>query len=361
LREGKLVRRPFEATVDELLADLDAFVDATHADLESSFLILPRGPHFVDYPAFQEAYECLKRETRGFQEFTPEVLWSAIVADGLVFAVIRTILGLTPPEWAELATSETGERVTQGQARSLDRAARVRRSYFRDLRGSRSRTTIARSRAMLVAACSHLLAPVPAGAADTVHRLDKVDTAQGLASVRRAAALHVPYAVLLYERFLGRPYAGHRDAVSELVGEAMEQAIEHRLQSADVSFRKTKRAERVPGFDQAPDFMVPDEIAPRVVIEAKLTNDDGTARDKFTRIIHLVELNRTRVAQGHPDYQVVACIDGRGFGVRREDMRRLLRSVEGKVFTLRTLDHLVASTRLAGFAVRRHDDQDSKP
>ena len=28
------------------------------------------------------------------------------------------------------------------------------------------------------------------------------------------------------------------------------------------SFRKTKRAERVAGFDQAPDFIVPDEFNP---------------------------------------------------------------------------------------------------
>ena len=48
------------------------------------------------------------------------------------------------------------------------------------------------------------------------------------------------------------------------------------LHNASISARKTKRAERVPGFDQAPDFIVPDEIAPKVIIEA-ITNDDGTA------------------------------------------------------------------------------------
>jgi hypothetical protein len=31
------------------------------------------------------------------------------------------------------------------------------------------------------------------------------------------AAIGAPYAMLLYERFLGRPLAGHRDSVSELV------------------------------------------------------------------------------------------------------------------------------------------------
>ncbi len=40
---------------------------------------------------------------------------------------------------------------------------------------------------------------------------------------KRPLTLH---SLLLYERYLGRPFAGHRDAVSELVGELMESAIE---------------------------------------------------------------------------------------------------------------------------------------
>jgi hypothetical protein len=31
--------------------------------------------------------------------------------------------------------------------------------------------------------------------------------------------------MLLYERFLGRPFAGHRDSVSELVGDSLESAM----------------------------------------------------------------------------------------------------------------------------------------
>jgi hypothetical protein len=92
--------------------------------------------------------------------------------------------------------------------------------------------------------------------------------------------------MLLYERFLGRPFAGHRDSVSELVGDVLENAIEAVLSDAGIGFRKTKRAERVAGFDQGPDFIVPDELSPQVVIEAKLTEDDGTARDKGTGVQH---------------------------------------------------------------------------
>ena len=61
---------------------------------------------------------------------------------------------------------------------------------------------------------------------------------------------------MLYERYLGRPFAAHRDAVSELVGEVMENVI----------------------------FLHPDEVNPVMIIEAKITSDDGTARDKVARI-----------------------------------------------------------------------------
>ena len=135
----------------------------------------------------------------------------------------------------------------------------------------------------------------------------------------------VPYAMLLYERFLGRPFAGHRDSVSELVGDILESAIEEVLSRAGISFRKTKRAERIEGFDQTPDFIVPSEFNPQVIIEAKITEDDGTARDKVTRIQHLGELSLSgNVAKDNPKYEVVACIGGRGFGVRREDMKKMI-------------------------------------
>ena len=85
------------------------------------------------------------------------------------------------------------------------------------------------------------------------------------------------------------------------------------------------------------------------VIEAKITGDDGTARDKVTRIEKLATIRDERQRGKKQGFQLVACIDGRGFGVRREDMRRMLLRTEGKVFTLKTLDQLVQHTRLREF------------
>jgi hypothetical protein len=324
---------------------VEIFVDAVFHALQSSFLLLPRGPGFVTYQEFQQAYEALKRHTAAFAVAEPRNVMDALQEDALAFVVLRSMLGFTPSELAYLATKASGDAISQSFARSLDRKVRTDRQAFRSLTSkNRERTTA------LVATICQLLregaGELPEG---KIHRLDKADTRLGLDSIRHLASEGVPYAMLLYERFLGRPFAGHRDAVSELVGDVMESAVEEHLRKAGISYRKTKRAEHIESFDQSPDFIVPDEWNPQVVIEAKITEDDGTARDKVTRIQHLAEISSQRRLQGQPSFQVVACIDGRGFGVRRQDMRKLLMATRGKVFTLETLSHLVESTDLKTF------------
>ena len=120
----------------------------------------------------------------------------------------------------------------------------------------------------------------------------------------------------------------------------------------EISYRKTKRDEKAPGFDQIPDFIIKSEFNSQLVIEAKISEDDGTARDKAPRIQHLGELSKDDKSPEIPKFEVVACIGGRGFGVRREDMKKRLLATRGKVFTLNTLDRLIECSRLKEFRVR---------
>jgi len=338
--------RPYELTGEELLQRLDEMVAVTFSDLSSQFVLLPRGPAFLSYDEFRDGYEALRMATRGFTTLIPDSCWTALRQNARAFIVLRTILGVSPPEWQDLTNEEIGSKLPSNTARSIDGRAKRDQYYFASL----TALTEQRVTDMLETACK-LLAITPEPAPEgLVHRLDKFDTVDGAASIRHAAQQHVPYAVLLYERFLGRPYASHRDAVSELVGDVMESAIEVQLQTARIPFRKTGRAERVPGFDQAPDFFIPDEIAPAVIIEAKITGDDGTARDKVARILRLAHMRDEKEANGEPAYQVIACIDGRGFGVRQQDCRDLLKATKGKLFTANTLGDLIKFTDLARFA-----------
>ena len=239
----------------------------------------------------------------------------------------------------------TGVEVDQGAARSIDRNVRVNALAARAFGVT---LTDQRMRAMIGAGVSTLEKGVSTAVPTILHRLDKVDTKEGIKSIEPVADLGAPYPVLLYERFLGRPFASHRDSVSGLVGEVVEGAIKDVLTAAKVSFRETKRAERIEGFDQAPDFIIPDEFHPVALIEAKLSEDDGTARDKVARVQRL----RTLRDQAGHDYDVIACIAGRGFRVRREDMRRLLQATDGKVFTLETMHLLIDQTRIREYRSR---------
>ena len=341
--------RPFESSSADLQDRIEELVDATFSDIQSQFLVLPRGGNFVEYHEFQSAYESLRRRTDAFADFSKGSVWSALRENSLSFVVVRTMLGLSPPEWADLARSDRDSDISQGYARNLERRCRSDRAYIGKLVCPLNSKALNRIDALISVAVEHITRGSPPGVADTVNRLDKVDSTHGLESLRHVASHHIPYAMLLYERYLGRPFASHRDSVSELVGDVMETAIEEHLSRTRITFRKTKRAERIPGYDQAPDFFVPDEFNPSVVIEAKITGDDGTARDKVARIERLTRMRNDRRRDNQRDFEVVACVDGRGFGVRREDMRSLITMTEGKVFTLATLDQMVAHTRLQEF------------
>lgn len=341
-------KQPFEVSLEEVEANLDDFAAVVMDSLQSDFLVLPKGKGFVEYAVFQGAYEALKRATLGFVNVTADAVLPVVLQAPISLIVLRTMLGFTPPEWAYLATLRTGVDIPQGAVRSLDRGIRVNPAKVLSTKGETPR----RIQALVETACALLVEGAPEVPADKLHRLDKPDTKAGLPSVQSLARLGVPYPMLLYERFLGRPFAGHKDSVSELVGDSLEVRIEESLTSAGIGYRKTKRAENVAGFDQAPDFIVPDEFAPKVVIEAKVAEDDGTARDKVTRIQHLDELRRQGEPAGNVKYELVACIGGRGFGIRREDMKKLLLATSGKVFTLRNLDKLVDNTILHQFRTR---------
>lgn len=340
---------PFEVDFDDVQSNLDAYVDAVFGGLESEFLVMPQGAGFVEFATFEGGYEALKRATGNFQDVTPEKIEAVVFETPISLVVLRCMLGFTPPEWAYYASRHAGVVVTQGAARTIDRNIRMKPEKALQKNGG---VTKRRIRTLVAAACHILRSGTPASSPDNLHRLDKADTRAGLISLGSVAELGVPYSVLLYERLLGRPFAGHRDSISELVGNIVENAIEDVLSRAGISFRKTRRAERLPGFDQAPDFVIPNEFNPQVVIEAKLTEDDGTARDKVTRVQHLSSLSMEGQPSGQPKFEVVACIAGRGFGVRREDMKKLLLSTRGMVFTLQNMGQLVDYTRLAEFRSR---------
>ena len=339
---------PFEVEFDEVQSNLDSYVDAIFGCLNSEFLVMPKGNGFIEFSVFEEGYEALKKSTTGFRDFTLENIENAVYEKPISLIVLRCILGFTPPEWAYIANQHTDVEISQSAVRTIDRNIRINPSRTLPKRNG---IIGKRVRGLVSAACFALKHGVTDVASTSIHRLDKADTKGGLVSLQSSAKLGIPYSMLLYERFLGRPFAAHRDSVSELIGDIVENAIESELSNNDISYRKTKRAERLEGFDQAPDFVIPNEFNPQVVIEAKLTEDDGTARDKVTRVQHLGTLSMDGQPPNKPKFEVIACIAGRGFSVRREDMKKLIISTRGKVFTMQNMNRLIETTSISKFKV----------
>ena len=210
---------PFEVPFAQVEGNIDTFVDEVFGALQSEFLNLPRGVGFIDYSTFSKGYEEIKATTKDFRDLSVEPIIAAIYRTPICFIVLRTILGFTPPEWAYITTQCGDVEVSQGAARTLDR--RIRMAPLVPLKLDNG-VTNGRLRAMVIAACKLLTEEPPVVPDDRLYRLDKADTKNGLASLQPLADLGVPYAMLLYERFLGRPFAGHRDSVSELIGDVLE-------------------------------------------------------------------------------------------------------------------------------------------
>lgn len=116
---------PFEVPFDAVESDLDTFVDAVFGALRSEFLTMPKGGGFVEYPVFEHGYETLKRTTNGFRNLTPETAMEAVYQAPITLIVLRTMLGFTPPEWADVTTRQSEVTVTQNAARDLDRGVRL--------------------------------------------------------------------------------------------------------------------------------------------------------------------------------------------------------------------------------------------
>lgn len=169
------MRFPFEMDADELPDHLDGLVDIVWDSLQSNFLTLPRGPGFVDYEHFAAAYDELLRSTQRFADFRLDTVWKAFEQDPLVFVVIRTILGMSPTEWAFLTSRAAAMEIPQKWARQFDRSVRRGKRQYRP-------PTLANVRAMLEAAVEMLSTPVGPLPAQVIHRLDKIDTRDGVAS-----------------------------------------------------------------------------------------------------------------------------------------------------------------------------------
>ncbi|MGB6175462.1 MAG: hypothetical protein WBF43_03765, partial [Methylocella sp.] len=67
----------------------DPLIDEVFAELKSSFIEMPKGEGFIDYPTFEKGYQSLKRCTDAFAKVTSDTVAAAVREVPMAFIVFR--------------------------------------------------------------------------------------------------------------------------------------------------------------------------------------------------------------------------------------------------------------------------------
>lgn len=290
---------------------------------------------FYELPHFQAAYDKLAAATDEFRNVTVDRLAEAIQAEPTVLLPLRTMTGLLRKEfaWTTKLVAEplSMKPLSENKVDSMERS------------GSATSSAQARIAAHTVDRIMHGgLFGDPPGLFKS--KQDKPDTTAGWTSVRSYAATGVPYAVFLHQRHYGGPFRQVIDAASELRGDLLEDAVETLFTDHGIPFIRTgshNQAEITARFEitvrPAPDFVVYDSAGNlRAMLECKLTNDGGTARDKALRFERLRD-EAIRLG-GVP---LVAVLGGLGWTRVNDTLGPVVRDCDGRVFSVSNLPEML--------------------
>ncbi|MBO3102208.1 hypothetical protein [Cellulomonas fengjieae] len=299
---------------------------------------------FYDLPAFQAAYTAAAAATGDFTDVTEATLAAAIESNPRTLLAFRTILGLVGKEFAQ-STQLVGEplgikAISPGKVDAMERNG----------------TALNSEQAMLVAqtilrVMDGTLFGDPPG---ELHRKqEKFDTQGGWETVESLARGGVPYAAFLHQRHYGGAFRQVLDATSTRRGNLLEDAVEDLFIEHGIPHIRTgshNQAEIANRFElsvqPAPDFVVYDESDTlRGMLECKLVNDGGTARDKALRFERL-RAESVRLG-GVP---LLAVLAGLGWGRVNDTLGPVVRDTDGRVFTLATLPDMMNVAPFPGLA-----------
>lgn len=288
---------------------------------------------FYEPETFHAAYEAADRLTNGFTGTDAANLTATLQIEPRTLLVFRTIVGLTKQEFAQ-ATQLLLSEGTTFSASKVDAMEK---------RGTPPNFLIAASiAATLTKIMDGTLFGEPPG--ELRSKQEKIDTERGWESVRDLAENRVPYADFLHQRHYGGAFRQILDATSTRRGNLIEDAVEDLFRQAGVSYIRTgshDQGEIAHRFEiqvqPVPDFVVYDESGTlRALLECKLVNDGGTARDKALRFERLrAEANRLG---GVP---LFAVLSGMGWSRVNDTLGPVVRDTDGRVFTLSNLPEML--------------------
>jgi hypothetical protein len=290
---------------------------------------------FYELPYFQAAYDKLVVATDEFRNVTVDRLTAAIQAEPTVLLPLRTMTGLLRKEFAwttklvaepldmkPLSENKVGSMERSGSATSADQARIAAETVDQIMRGG--------------------LFGDPPGSFKS--KQEKPDTFSGWSSIRGYASRGVPYAIFLHQRHYGGPFRQILDAASELRGDLLEDAVATLFTEQEISFIRTgshNQDEITARFEitvrPTPDFVVYDSADNlRAMLECKLTNDGGTARDKALRF---ERLRGESVRLG--GVPLIAVLGGLGWTRVNDTLGPVVRDCDGRVFSVSNLPDML--------------------
>lgn len=297
--------------------------------------------HSMDYyelPTFQEAYRAAREGTSGFTDVTEQSVAKTLIDSPKSLLAFRTILGLLTNEFAsatQLVAEPLGHKpVSASRVKGMEQ------------KGTQPSTDQAKICALtILGAMDGSLFGDPPGGLRT--KQDKYDTHRGWPTVETLARDGVPYEAFLHQRHYGGAFRQLLDATSTLRGDLLEDAVEALFTEERIPFIRTgshNQADIAKRFQihvtPAPDFVVFDKSDTlRAMLECKLVNDGGTARDKALRFTRL-RAEALRLG-GVP---LVAVLAGMGWSRVNDTLGPVVRDTDGRVFTLSNLDAMLTVT-----------------
>lgn len=294
--------------------------------LSTSFYITPWGPNIVEQQEFLELYSVVSESTAAFSDISCRKIEEILRKTPKTLVVFRCIAGVSRDELG----------YTMKYTLRLPNST----SLFdhMELEGIAPANSVQAAALVLDKLISRQLYALDEVLPREDYRsiFDRYDTQEGWASVAQAASQQA-YVQVLYQRYVGGFFRQVKDAYSEKKGDLLEAAVEKLLIDHGIPYHRTEKFEEIPGIKPAPDFVIPSKSNYEIVIEAKLAEDGGTARDKAARVKNL------KAECDQKGYTLIAVIDGKGFLTRTNDtISSIIDDTEGRTFSLANLKDMLA-------------------
>lgn len=315
---------------------LRAFAKEYARNIRPLYHVISWSEHILSEGAFRALYARTVELTGGLQEPTPELLAEVLRTFPPSLMVFRLVSGYQWEELADIVEIVRGVSMRKDLLQKVERGAAVLTEPGIEALAATLFDVIGGREMKL---------PETLDPGEYRTRNTKVDTKEGWKSVAQAVKGPLDLGHVLYERYMGRPFAYVRDAGSRAKGRILEAAIAALFKAENIPFEAIED-NRLEGFSQAPDFVLPSRAKPVVLIEAKLSEDGGTSRDKAGRIEKLFhEIGDRPIA-------LVAVVDGKGFRRINDTLAPILRHTRGRTFFLGNLNQLAEVPDIARLKCR---------